>query len=142
MNLVGNAIKFTERGEVSLEITPESPSEQGLMLQFVVRDTGIGIPDDKQAAIFGMFEQVDSSSTRRHGGAGLGLSIAARLVGLMDGRLWVESEVGRGSRFHFTRAPRLASSDCCLGNTIDCTRHAAALQFRHATGLAGRGQPG
>jgi CheY-like chemotaxis protein len=108
MNLVGNAIKFTERGEVALEATAESLSGQDLLLHCVVRDTGIGIPENKQAAIFQMFEQVDSSLARRYGGAGLGLAIAARLVGLMGGRIWVESEVGRGSRFHFTARLDLA----------------------------------
>ena len=102
MNLVGNAIKFTERGEVVLEVTLQSQAGQALILHFVVRDTGIGIPQDKQATIFGMFEQADSSLSRRHGGAGLGLCIASQLVGLMGGRMWVESDVGRGSRFHFT----------------------------------------
>jgi signal transduction histidine kinase/ActR/RegA family two-component response regulator len=102
MNLLGNAIKFTERGEVVLEVVRESPSDRDLTLHFVVRDTGIGIPTDKQATIFGIFEQADSSLNRRRGGSGLGLAIASRLVDLMQGRLWVESEVGRGSRFHFT----------------------------------------
>ena len=94
MNLVGNAIKFTERGEVVLEVTLQSQAGQALILHFVVRDTGIGIPQDKQATIFGMFEQADSSLSRRHGGAGLGLCIASQLVGLMGGRMWVESDVG------------------------------------------------
>jgi PAS domain S-box-containing protein len=101
VNLVGNAIKFTETGEVSLEVTRESRTEKDVVLHFVVADTGIGIPPEKQTAIFEMFEQADASTTRRHGGTGLGLAIAARLIGLMGGRLWVESEVGRGSRFHF-----------------------------------------
>jgi len=102
VNLVGNALKFTDRGEVVLEVARESQSEQDVLLHLTVSDTGIGIPPDKQAAIFGMFEQVDTSMTRRHGGTGLGLAIASRLVELMGGRLWLESEVGRGSRFHFT----------------------------------------
>ncbi len=101
VNLVGNAVKFTERGEVGLEVTREPPGENGVLLHFVVADTGIGIPVEKQAAIFEMFEQADASTTRRHGGTGLGLAIASHLVGLMGGRIWVESEVGRGSRFHF-----------------------------------------
>jgi PAS domain S-box-containing protein len=102
VNLVGNAIKFTERGEVVLEMAVASLSAEEVVLQATVSDTGIGIPQEKQAAVFEMFEQADSSTTRRHGGTGLGLAIASRLVSLMDGRIWVESEVGRGSRFQFT----------------------------------------
>ncbi len=102
VNLVGNAIKFTEKGEISLDVTQEARCPDDVVLHFTVSDTGIGIPAEKRTAIFEMFEQADSSTTRRHGGTGLGLAIAARLVGLMDGRIWVESEVGRGSRFHFT----------------------------------------
>jgi PAS domain S-box-containing protein len=101
-NLVGNAIKFTNRGEVVLDVTQESDSADQTCLQFVVRDTGIGIPAEKQRAIFDAFSQVDASTTRRFGGTGLGLAISSRLVALMGGRLWVVSEVGRGSRFHFT----------------------------------------
>ena len=92
------------------------PSSASITLEFVVRDTGIGIPEDKQAAIFGMFEQADSSLARSRGGAGLGLAIASQLVGLMDGRLWVESEVGRGSRFHFTASFGLAPATAAAAN--------------------------
>ncbi len=102
VNLVGNAIKFTEQGEVVLEVAQESVSDDGVVLQFTVSDTGIGIPEDKRAAIFGMFEQADPTTTRRFGGTGLGLAICARLTDLMGGHIWVESEVGQGSRFHFT----------------------------------------
>ncbi|MGO8749777.1 MAG: CHASE3 domain-containing protein, partial [Thermoguttaceae bacterium] len=111
VNLVGNAMKFTEAGEVTVEVTRESYSDRDVVLHFVVADTGIGIPPEKQSVIFGMFEQADPSTTRRHGGTGLGLAIAARLVGLMDGRIWVESEVGRGSRFHFVIRLDLADSE-------------------------------
>ena len=111
VNLVGNAIKFTEAGEVSLEVTRESHSEKDTVLHFVVADTGIGIPPEKQTTIFEMFEQADASTTRRHGGTGLGLAIASRLVGLMGGRIWAESEVGRGSRFHFVIRLDLAESE-------------------------------
>jgi CheY-like chemotaxis protein len=102
INLVGNAIKFTREGEVVLDVAAEPSSEGRTCLHFTVRDTGIGIPDDKQRAIFDAFSQVDSSTTRRFGGTGLGLTISARLVSLMGGRIWVESAVGSGSKFHFT----------------------------------------
>lgn len=108
VNLVGNAIKFTPQGEVSLEAVVESRSAEGVTLHLTVTDTGIGIPQDKRSTIFEMFEQADNSMTRRHGGTGLGLAIAARLVSLMGGRIWVESEVGSGSRFHFTVSLRPA----------------------------------
>jgi signal transduction histidine kinase/CheY-like chemotaxis protein len=102
VNLIANAIKFTEEGEVALEVTTETSREQETMLHFVVRDTGIGIPPEKREAIFEAFTQVDSSTARKYGGTGLGLTISARLVQAMGGRIWVESEPGRGSRFHFT----------------------------------------
>jgi two-component system, sensor histidine kinase and response regulator len=102
MNLVGNAIKFTERGEVVLVTEMESRRGGEVVLHFAVRDTGIGIPGEQQAKVFEVFAQADSSTTRRYGGTGLGLSIAAELVGLMGGRIWVESTPGIGSTFHFT----------------------------------------
>jgi signal transduction histidine kinase/DNA-binding response OmpR family regulator len=102
VNLVGNAIKFTESGEVVVDVRTESEDAESVVLHFVVSDTGMGIPKEKQKAIFEMFEQVDSATTRRHGGTGLGLAICSRLVDLMGGRIWVESELGRGSTFHFT----------------------------------------
>jgi PAS domain S-box-containing protein len=102
VNLVGNAIKFTDNGEVTLRVEPESITDTQIILHVMVSDTGEGIPKDKQKRIFEAFEQVDASSTRRHGGTGLGLAIAGRLIELMGGKIWVESEVGRGSVFHFT----------------------------------------
>ena len=101
LNLVGNAIKFTNRGEVILRVAPELVDADRAQLHFTVSDTGIGIPADKHGRIFEAFSQADSSITRTHGGTGLGLAIASRLVELMGGRLWVESDVGRGSAFHF-----------------------------------------
>ena len=102
INLVGNAVKFTERGEVVLRVAVESQSQKEVVLQISVRDTGIGIPAEKQQRIFEAFAQADSSTTRKYGGTGLGLAICAQLVELMGGRIWVESELGRGSTFHFT----------------------------------------
>ena len=112
VNLAGNAIKFTARGGVTIEGVPASgphpsfrdsfASEPGTYVQFNVRDTGIGIPADKQDRLFKSFTQVDSSTTRHYGGTGLGLAICKRLVELMGGMIWVESEEGRGSTFSFT----------------------------------------
>jgi len=102
MNLIGNSIKFTEQGEVLVRVGREGEDEQGILLRFEVRDTGIGIPPDKLQAIFEPFKQADGSTTRKYGGTGLGLSITTQLVNMMGGRIWVESELGRGSAFHFT----------------------------------------
>jgi signal transduction histidine kinase/CheY-like chemotaxis protein len=101
VNLVGNAIKFTEAGEVVVHVSRES-SADGVLLHVTVTDTGIGISPEKQALIFAPFAQADTSTTRRYGGTGLGLSISTRLVELMGGRIWVESKAGKGSSFHFT----------------------------------------
>ncbi len=101
-NLLGNALKFTERGKVELEVEAGSSNQESVPLHFVVRDTGIGISEEKRALIFQPFTQADSSTTRRYGGTGLGLTISARLVEMMGGRIWVESEEGQGSAFHFT----------------------------------------
>jgi CheY-like chemotaxis protein/HPt (histidine-containing phosphotransfer) domain-containing protein len=102
VNLVGNAIKFTERGEVVVQVEKEAEVGREVVLGFVVADTGIGIPRDKRELIFEAFAQADGSTTREYGGTGLGLSIAAQLVDLMGGRIGVESEPGRGSRFRFS----------------------------------------
>jgi signal transduction histidine kinase/ligand-binding sensor domain-containing protein/CheY-like chemotaxis protein len=100
INLLANAVKFTERGHVSLRV--ELQDAAALLLQFEVADTGIGIAPENQALIFEPFSQVDGSHTRRHGGPGLGLTICAQFVALMQGRIWVESAPGKGSCFHFT----------------------------------------
>lgn len=101
-NLLGNAVKFTEKGEVSLQVRKCSGlSDQGDLL-FAVSDTGIGIPPDRQGSVFDSFSQADSSTTRKYGGTGLGLAICHRLVKMMGGNIWLESEVGRGSTFYFT----------------------------------------
>jgi signal transduction histidine kinase/FixJ family two-component response regulator len=102
VNLVGNAIKFTDVGEVAVEITLENRSEDHLDLHVLVRDTGIGVPEEKQKLIFDSFSQADGSTTRKYGGTGLGLTISACLVKAMSGRIWVESKLGLGSCFHFT----------------------------------------
>jgi signal transduction histidine kinase/CheY-like chemotaxis protein len=101
-NLVGNAIKFTARGEVAVKVRLEVTNERDLTLHFTVADSGIGISKEKLQLIFEPFSQADSSTTRKYGGTGLGLTISTRLVGMMGGRIWVESELGRGSQFHFT----------------------------------------
>jgi signal transduction histidine kinase/CheY-like chemotaxis protein len=101
-NLVGNAIKFTNEGEVALKVEAKSPANHNCTLEFTVSDTGIGIPKEKQSLIFDPFSQADSSTTRKYGGTGLGLTISARLVELMGGRIRLESEVGRGTQFWFS----------------------------------------
>ena len=111
INLVQNAIKFTERGEVavSVEQMPENGAAGGVILHWMVRDTGIGIPAEQQARIFNTFEQADSSYVRRYGGTGLGLSISRQLAEMLGGRLWVESRPGEGSTFHCTVAVEAGS---------------------------------
>ncbi|MDX9753422.1 MAG: response regulator [bacterium] len=126
VNLIGNAIKFTDKGEVCLEVKLESESGRDIQLHFEIRDTGIGIPAEKQAVIFKEFDQADASTTRKYGGTGLGLSISSRLAELMEGTIWVESpapgnshlvEGGPGAVFHlllsFQRGPQLMEAPPC-----------------------------
>jgi len=110
VNLLGNAVKFTERGEVVVQVELQQGDEHNAELHFLVHDTGIGIAKDKQELIFGAFAQADGSSSRTYGGTGLGLTISSRLVAMMGGRIWVESEPGRGSTFHFTGKFKLAQA--------------------------------
>lgn len=102
INLVGNALKFTECGGIALEVRLESRDKHQALLHFAVTDTGIGIPPEAHDRVFAPFTQADPSTTRKYGGTGLGLSISRRLVEHMGGRIWVESEPGNGSAFHFT----------------------------------------
>ena len=110
-NLVGNAIKFTDAGEVVVSVDVQSRSETEVCLGVAIRDTGIGIPPEKQEAIFRPFEQADTSTTRRYSGTGLGLTISRRLVKMLGGQLWVESETGKGSTFRFTIPARVGRMD-------------------------------
>jgi signal transduction histidine kinase/DNA-binding response OmpR family regulator len=114
VNLVGNAIKFTSQGEVALRVLAQGKEGEDLTLHFSVSDTGIGIPPEKQKVIFDPFTQADTSTTRRYGGTGLGLTISSRLVEMMGGKIWVESQVGHGSEFHFTATLGVAD-----GKTIE-----------------------
>jgi PAS domain S-box-containing protein len=108
LNLVGNAIKFTDNGSVTVNVDVEDETLSTVLLHFRVTDSGIGIPKEKQSLIFEAFTQADSSTTRKYGGTGLGLTITARLVELLGGRIWLESEPGKGSTFHFTARFELA----------------------------------
>jgi signal transduction histidine kinase/ligand-binding sensor domain-containing protein/CheY-like chemotaxis protein/HPt (histidine-containing phosphotransfer) domain-containing protein len=108
VNLIGNAIKFTEEGQIVVDVSREPNEREEVVLHVSVRDTGIGIPPEKQQIIFEAFSQADSSTTRKFGGTGLGLTISSRLVAMMGGRLWVESDLGNGSCFHFTVRMRAA----------------------------------
>jgi CheY-like chemotaxis protein len=111
VNLLGNAVKFTSAGEIVLHIRVEAREGDACTLKMGVRDTGIGIPEDKQHRLFKSFSQVDSSTTRQYGGTGLGLAISKKLSEMMGGTMWVESEAGRGSTFWFTIQAKALTSD-------------------------------
>ena len=115
VNLIGNAVKFTESGEIVLEVNRESQMDDQVILHFAVSDTGVGIPKKKLKLIFEAFTQADSSTTRKYGGTGLGLAISARLVELMGGRIWVQSIEGEGSAFHFTIPFHVATAEFARG---------------------------
>ncbi len=102
VNLVGNSIKFTSMGEVTVLVQREAQDSTRTTLRFTVRDTGIGIPPERQKEIFSPFTQADNSMTRKYGGTGLGLTISRRLIEMLGGRIWLESEPGKGSAFRFT----------------------------------------
>jgi len=119
LNILGNAVKFTVRGYIKVVVHVESIGGCEVALRCSVRDSGIGVPPAQQELIFEPFYQVDGAAARKHSGTGLGLAIASRLVGDLRGRIWLESEVGHGSAFHFTAclglAPSWTPGDCGAG---------------------------
>ncbi len=117
-NLTDNALKFTERGSITVKIELEAAADGERCLHFSVKDTGIGIPAEKQGLIFKAFEQVDGSTTRNYGGTGLGLAIAGQLVEQMHGKVWIESQIGLGTTFHFTAWFGVASSSLSSSSPV------------------------
>jgi len=128
VNLIGNAIKFTNKGEIQVGVFCESVTKDKAMLRFFVRDTGIGIPEEKLEAIFQRFTQVDESSTRQYGGVGLGAAISREFVTMMGGKIWAESELGKGSRLNFTAEFDLDKSGMrTIPASLDTLKGALAL---------------
>jgi signal transduction histidine kinase/ActR/RegA family two-component response regulator len=127
INLAGNAVKFTEKGGISVSVSPAAGGAEGLTVQFSVTDTGIGIPESQRAVIFRPFHQGDGSITRRFGGTGLGLAISSKLIALMNGRIWMESREGEGSAFFFT-IPMAEASEPAAAATRESPRIRAAQQ--------------
>jgi PAS domain S-box-containing protein len=118
INLVGNAIKFTDSGEIAVRVQMETREPQHCVVRITVSDTGVGIPEEKRELIFAAFSQADTSTTRKYGGTGLRLTISTRLVEMMGGKIWVESQVGRGSQFHFTARVGLTDTKAVKLGTI------------------------
>jgi signal transduction histidine kinase/CheY-like chemotaxis protein/HPt (histidine-containing phosphotransfer) domain-containing protein len=128
LNLTGNAVKFTHKGEVVLKVSLESEGEESIILRFTVSDTGVGISAENQKAIFEPFTQADTSTTRHYGGTGLGLTISSRLAKLMGGRIWFESELGKGTQFHFTAQFKKPSFPLHKGETTSIAPSPRSLQ--------------
>jgi signal transduction histidine kinase/DNA-binding response OmpR family regulator len=136
VNLVGNAIKFTEIGEILVKVFSEPQTESEAMLHFSVSDTGIGIPAEKQGVIFEAFRQADGSTTRKFGGTGLGLTISSKLVHMLGGQIWVESAVDRGSTFHFTMPVRVLSEPSASPSSPEFIGRTVLVVDDNATNLA------
>jgi signal transduction histidine kinase/ActR/RegA family two-component response regulator len=117
INLLNNALKFTEQGEIAVSVSNTNLDDGGYEIHFAVKDTGIGIPEDKMSRLFRSFSQVDASTARKYGGTGLGLAISKKLTEMMNGRMWVESAVGVGSVFHFT-----IRADPIIGEPLDLSK--------------------
>jgi CheY-like chemotaxis protein len=131
VNLVGNALKFTEQGKVTISVDLQNRSDDEIALKICVADTGIGIPPEHQQAIFSAFHQADTSSTRRFGGTGLGLAISSHLISLMGGQIWVESTPGVGSRFYFTILLKVAvETDVAVDSALVGSLHAPLPPLR------------